>query len=686
IAINKLNKTKTYLMETVVETNNTGQYGMYGVIPAADAIKDGTIGTLFCQFYVTTTALDQSFGLTSIDSPTSGGFANFNCQVALVRGNLLVRNGGSSQTVGTFQANTWYYLWIVVNNINNTYSVYIKTTPSAATAADRVATDFAFRTSGTDGDLDRFYTIANYGSNITAGTRLYFDNIVTSPGENLSVYVSGAAYNPSPANGATNVLLDTVLSWNTGVDPNNPSQVNPRITKHYLYLRHTDPNFVGMTPITIPATGAVGSYTPPAGLEADRTYYWRVDESIDNSLPTDSRTIRGGVWTFKTIPAVPYIEEQPSEVRVDGSNPTPPPAVFTVKFRSELSAAQPTWKKYVDGLNDTVLTPGSKYSIAWDDTTTTLSINNPGVSDQGYYYCVLTNLTGSTTSQQAPLIVNRLLARYDFEGSFNDSVGNNHGVGLNYTNPGSGGPTFGSTAPIDGMYAVLDGQGQYIDLGAEAYPKAGFANGMSEGTVLCWVKPTQAGTVLLNYNDGATTGFGFSLNTAPNARLNIRGEGFQQEYQEIGTAEGRPGMTGFNLYDGRWHLVGATWKEGEFVRIYVDGEQVASVTGGKPDQYLPWQRGMLIGASRTAADRTVLTSFFGGAIDNLRVYNYAVSGTVIAQEYVDKTGLKPCLTPSFTGNAYNFVNTIDSYCRVDLADLAVFIQNWLACGLYPDCQ
>jgi len=273
-------------------------------------------------------------------------------------------------------------------------------------------------------------------------------------------------------------------------------------------------------------------------------------------------------------------------------------------------------------------------------------------------------------------------------GSFNDSVGNNHGIGRDYADPNNplAAPTFGAAAPIDGTYAVFNGLGQYVDLGAAAYPKAGFANGMSEGTVLCWVKPTQAGTVLLNYNDGATTGFGFSLNTAPNARLNIRGEGLQQEYQEIGTAEGRPGMTGFDLYDGRWHLVGATWKEGEFVRIYVDGEQVASVAGGKPDQYLPWQRGMLIGASRTAADRTVLTSFFGGALDNLRVYNYAVSGAVIAQEYMDKTGLKPCLTPSFTGNAYNFVNTIDSYCRVDLADLAVFIQSWLACGLYPDCQ
>ncbi|HOT73556.1 MAG TPA: LamG domain-containing protein [Anaerohalosphaeraceae bacterium] len=671
-----------------VETNNAGQYGMYGVIPAEAAIKDNTVGTLFLQFYVTTTALDESFGLTSIDAPTSGGFGNFNCQVALVRGNLLVRNGGSSTTVGTFQANTWYYIWIVVNNTANTYSVYIKNTPSDATAADRVAQDFAFRSGSTDGDLDRFYTIANYGSNITSGTRLHFDNIVTSPGQNLSIYVPGSAYNPYPANGATQVPLDVTLSWNTGMDPSNPSQFNPNITRHYLYLRYTEPNFLDVTPIVIPAAGATASYTPPLPLEADRTYYWRVDESILDSSPRDPNTITGPVWRFNTIPAVPFIEVQPMEARVDGSNPTPPAAEFTVVYRSELSPANSTWKKYVDGVNDVELTSGSKYTIVHTDTTSTLLIHNPGLDDQGWYYCELKNPEGTRVTERAALIVNRVLAQYDFENNFNDMMGENHGVGKDYADPNNplAGPTFDSVDGIDGAYGVFNGLGEYVDLGSSAYPKAGFTNGMAEGTILCWVKPTQAGTVLLNYNDGATTGFGFSVNASSNARLNIRGEGLQQEYQEIGTAEGRPGMTGFSLYDGRWHLVGATWKEGDTLRIYVDGEQVASVTAGKPDQYLPWQYGVLIGASRTSDNRTVLTNFFGGAVDNLRVYNYVVSGTTIAQEYADKSGFRPCLTPSFDGNAYNFDNTIDSYCRVDLVDFAIFAQNWLACGLYPDCQ
>lgn len=120
-------------------------------------------------------------------------------------------------------------------------------------------------------------------------------------------------------------------------------------------------------------------------------------------------------------------------------------------------------------------------------------------------------------------------------------MGENHGVGKDYADPNNplAGPTFDSVDGIDGAYGVFNGLGQYVDLGSSAYPKAGFTNGMAEGTILCWVKPTQAGTVLLNYNDGATTGFGFSVNASSNARLNIRGEGLQQEYQEIGTAENR---------------------------------------------------------------------------------------------------------------------------------------------------
>jgi len=98
---------------------------------------------------------------------------------------------------------------------------------------------------------------------------------------------------------------------------------------------------------------------------------------------------------------------------------------------------------------------------------------------------------------------------------------------------------------------------------------------------------------------------------------------------------------------------------------------------------LPWQRGVLLGASRNSSDRTNLLNFLAGAVDNLRVYNYVVDADTIAAEYFTLTGIKPCINKSFEGSAYNFDNTGTSYCRVDLADFAAFAQNWLAEGLYP---
>ncbi len=55
---------------------------------------------------------------------------------------------------------------------------------------------------------------------------------------------------------------------------------------------------------------------------------------------------------------------------------------------------------------------------------------------------------------------------------------------------------------------------------------------------------------------------------------------------------------------------------------------------------------------------------------------------MFAQEYLSITGIQPCTNPAFTANTYNYDNTGLSYCKVDLADFAVFAQNWLESGLY----
>jgi hypothetical protein len=178
--------------------NNGGQIGVYGVLGGDAIIANGTTKTLSLQFYVTNpVGYDTSFGLTSVDAPNQ--FGNFLVQCAMVNGTFRVRNGGAlGAASATIAANTWYSLWVVVDNAANTSTVYLKNSAADATAGDLFASAYGFRTVGTsnpDGDIDRFFAFTNYGSNggiSYSSTAILFDNIHVRDGVNL-------AYIPEPA-------------------------------------------------------------------------------------------------------------------------------------------------------------------------------------------------------------------------------------------------------------------------------------------------------------------------------------------------------------------------------------------------------------------------------------------------------------------------------------------------------
>lgn len=708
-----------------IETTNAGQYGMYGVFPDGTAIADGTTGTFFTKFYVTTTALDQSFGLTSIETPTSGGFGNFNCQVALVRGNLLVRNGGGSTTVGTFSAETWHYLWIVVDNAANTYDVYINSTGADATIADRVAQNFAFRSGVADGDMRRFYTVANYGSNITSGTRLHFDNMESSPGVDLSVPAMVRPYGPSVEQGAAvGTTIPTTLKWKAGLDPDGVYAVNPAIVDQYIFMSDTDPSEPNM--IYIGATGIdPGTDDPDSeyflNREVDKLYYWAVVEAIegyvhngtDNPALTpgvssladvDPNNIIGPIWSYESTKSLPSITVQPADVRVFTTDPS---AVFTVEFTSLVNEVTATWYK-----NDVALTGSeSNVSIVTEPFSySTLTIDSPTAADEGKYYCILSVEEGTDDDLQTAtrlLIIKKLLAQFDFEQDLADSSGNGAPAGVGKSVAGLSEPNELAATPvaltfvegIEGDAVYLDGD-QFIDFGIEGYPKAGpldtigdargagyekqgFGLGMEQGSILCWIKPASIGAVYANANGSDDTHFGLTTPGTNSGRIIVRGRNWDNSYQEIGTAAGGLNKTDFSLQDGQWHMLAASWNDST-VRVYINGEQVATTTTGFPELYTAWERGNILGASRTGGARHILNSLLTGAVDSLRIYNYVIPASDIAVEYMNKNelGYTPCADHNFTGSAYNLDNSGSSYCRVDLADFVVIAENWLSSGLY----
>jgi len=96
------------------------------------------------------------------------------------------------------------------------------------------------------------------------------------------------AWNPKPANGATTDIEKAVpLTWSPG----------EKAAKHDVYLGTNqtaveDANVLDTTGIYRGRQDA-NSFSPPAGVEFGKTYYWRIDE-----FNTDATISTGRIWSF----------------------------------------------------------------------------------------------------------------------------------------------------------------------------------------------------------------------------------------------------------------------------------------------------------------------------------------------------------------------------------------------------
>ena len=93
---------------------------------------------------------------------------------------------------------------------------------------------------------------------------------------------SKSAYNPVPANGAKFIPADTKLTWSGGFNA----------IVHYVYFGDNFDDVDAGTGGTSKGAAGLKSFTPK-GLEAGKTYYWRIDE-FDSS----GQTNKGDVWAF----------------------------------------------------------------------------------------------------------------------------------------------------------------------------------------------------------------------------------------------------------------------------------------------------------------------------------------------------------------------------------------------------
>lgn len=229
-------------------------------------------------------------------------------------------------------------------------------------------------------------------------------------------------------------------------------------------------------------------------------------------------------------------------------------------------------------------------------------------------------------------ITNGLMGYYPFNGNADDASGNGrHGTiqGAVSTQDRRG---------ISGKAMSFNGSGQFVSL-----PAASILNGAAKASISLWLRDSstlQTGAILGTWNESNGgiylndyVGSSFAIALLPNGQIS------------------RASAT----MVGDWHHVVVTFDgtqtgNAQRLKCYVDGSGVAlSIPYSLPDSLGGGAPAILIGARHVTGTPG---DFFSGQIDDVRIYNRALSPTDVAQLYAAETGpilkLERAVRPSFS--------------------------------------
>jgi len=195
----------------------------------------------------------------------------------------------------------------------------------------------------------------------------------------------------------------------------------------------------------------------------------------------------------------------------------------------------------------------------------------------------------------------RLVAHWKLDeedgGIANDSVGDNDGT-LH------GGPNWQPTAGRVGGAIELDGIDDYV--------RTDFVLDPADGpfSVYAWVKAGAPEQAVIS-QVGATGRSWLAADSEGNLMTDLRAP--------VGRLFGPPLISDFLITDGDWHRIALVW-DGSYRRLHADGEEVA-VDIEDQIALVGDDGGLYFGAENTLS----ATSFFDGMIDDIRIYDQAVT-------------------------------------------------------------
>lgn len=500
--------------------------------------------------------------------------------------------------------------------------------------------------------------------------------------------------NADQAEDTVNEKVNVVFQWNAAKDENGA--VDPNIVRQDVYLSNdqntaSDPNlyYIG-SDFTVNLSDPASQF-PETGywvLDYDESYDWAVVTILADGvqeLPATTDTLEdvtdpnnhiGEIWSFDTIASVPIITDSPDSVLVDLNEAVQ----FTVTV-SSISTVSYQWYKSADNANNTPA----------DDTTVgsasdTLSFTNASLANEGFYFCVASNDSGTDVpSGVASLTVKRQLAYWTLDQD--DFITNQ------YRDVSTADAAFYHADPnnpaqvsfVQGPYGL--GSSSAIAVNSDTYGNVSgnldptlYSNQLTIGA---WVKRTSSfadndnmAIIAKRDNDtGMNNGFRWSLIARNTDQVRLL------------SWNGTDAWTGSVIPLNEWVYVCASIDPVDNnAYVYVNGVRQASDTNGYTWGQNPGAP-VLLGRGYPGGEN------FPGQLDDIQVYNYGMNNAQVVDLYYAVSGKQACILEY--ASQYDVANgetgliigdeDFVADCKLDLSDFAVYAANWLSCGLYPSC-
>jgi len=474
------------------------------------------------------------------------------------------------------------------------------------------------------------------------------------------------AYGPSPVDGAVDVNSVT-LSWAGTCGSSTVS----------VYLG-TDPG--ALLKIGETTTTSLGVGKVPGQLPYETQYYWRVDRGA----------VAGDVWTFKTDDGRPHF----SVVKDAAALVTKTGTMAVMAWSLDPSKITYQWYKVSGDPN-----VGDAAVVGATGATLARGYPAPGDPNEGPYYCVASNLVGSTRSRDITFDGQTgLVHRYTFNDADVDVVvikdvvgGSNHdGVLLDRTGKhrfqdgklvlGNSGETSNQTK-ADGSPA-----GDYVDLPNGMISAVGL-----QMTIESWVTPmgtqnwqrvfdfgtsdegedkssgaSQAGNIFLVTKTSGSTGslrFAYKKPAIPATETTPAVAAVERQ---VNPSPARP------LPLNQEAVLTVVWDEvNGLAKLYYNG-----VIMGRNTLHMKLtdltDNNNWIGRSQYNDPMLV------GAINEFRIWDAALVADVIARHaLMGPNDLSDPPTPGCTSSATRILADLNGDCAVDLIDYALMVEQWM---------